>query len=442
MPKDIPEKLREDLAACRFRQKRVPYPSGSLRPSLSHGSGNANGLEEQRLGAERKLLEDILGRQPTATLASRLDDSCRGLSALHGGNQAATGRSGSGSAEAENAKPPPDIVSTMARRLSTVEAANRQLRTESTSQNKELLALKRENESLRLAVAEADDRLREQEHEKESARSLRTVLDEVAELQSENDVLKAQVDDMKKFLSDYGLVWVGDRGGSARQDRAESKSDVEGGTVRAGVGDSETDGDHGHGRRLGGDVAEDKARAHASDEERCTVRHGVGDKSVDGDEGASVTEEAGQIGFKVDFDILFEKFERLNALAGDSIAKVVRSGRRAQLKCPDGIPLVVYRDGIFLRRGPFRSFSGRHTQAFINDVMDGYYPSEFKDAHPDGVVFRLTDRRSTLYAERVGNAGNFSAFGGVGNKLSNGDDQDHACDGPSAGPAARPRRHR
>ena len=194
MPKDIPEKLREDLAACRFRQKRVPYPSGSLRPSLSHGSGNANGLEEQRLGAERKLLEDILGRQPTATLASRLDDSCRGLSALHGGNQAATGRSGSGSAEAENAMPPPDIVSTMARRLSTVEAANRQLRTESTSQNKELLALKRENESLRLAVAEADDRLREQEHEKESARSLRTVLDEVAELQSENDMLKAQVD--------------------------------------------------------------------------------------------------------------------------------------------------------------------------------------------------------------------------------------------------------
>ena len=147
------------------------------------------------------------------------------------------------------------------------------------------------------------------------------------------------------------------------------------------------------------------------------------------------------MGFKVDFDILFEKFDRLNALAGESIAKVVRSGRRAQLKCPDGLPLVVYRDGIFLRRGPFRSFSGRHTQAFINDIMDGYYPSEFKDAYPDGVVFRLADRRATLYAERLeelrgGSAGNFSAFGGVGNKLSAGDGEDHKGDGPSAGAAA------
>ena len=42
----------------------------------------------------------------------------------------------------------------------------------------------------------------------------------------------------------------------------------------------------------------------------------------------------------------------------------------------------------------------------MHDVLDGYYPSEFRDDFPDGVVFNITDRRGERYQDgRAGGAG-------------------------------------
>ena len=69
--KEIPDKLKKDLAACKFRrtttpttQRRVPYPSGALGPSsLTRAAPMATAATmEGKHKAERKLLEEILGR--------------------------------------------------------------------------------------------------------------------------------------------------------------------------------------------------------------------------------------------------------------------------------------------------------------------------------------------------------------------------------------------
>lgn len=34
-----------------------------------------------------------------------------------------------------------------------------------------------------------------------------------------------------------------------------------------------------------------------------------------------------------------------------------------------------------------RKYADKATKQFIHDILDGFYPYEFKDSHPDGVQF-------------------------------------------------------
>ena len=52
---------------------------------------------------------------------------------------------------------------------------------------------------------------------------------------------------------------------------------------------------------------------------------------------------------------------------------------------------ILYISGIMLFRGPFRPYTSDNARSFIADVMDGYFPAEFKDKYPDGVAFEIKD---------------------------------------------------
>lgn len=51
-------------------------------------------------------------------------------------------------------------------------------------------------------------------------------------------------------------------------------------------------------------------------------------------------------------------------------------------------------------QGPFRPFSDPHTRQCIQDLLDGYYPSELQSRYPDGVPFQLTDHRDVTFKPR------------------------------------------
>lgn len=57
---------------------------------------------------------------------------------------------------------------------------------------------------------------------------------------------------------------------------------------------------------------------------------------------------------------------------------------------PDSIQLTVYANGIFMFNGPFRPFTDTTTQAFLRDILDGYFPSELQSRYPDGVPFQVS----------------------------------------------------
>uniref|UniRef100_A0A3Q4N7Z1 UBX domain-containing protein 11 n=1 Tax=Neolamprologus brichardi TaxID=32507 RepID=A0A3Q4N7Z1_NEOBR len=51
--------------------------------------------------------------------------------------------------------------------------------------------------------------------------------------------------------------------------------------------------------------------------------------------------------------------------------------------------------------GPFRSYQEHSTQQCMQDLMDGYFPSELQERFPDGVPFELHDRRYEEFNSRL-----------------------------------------
>ena len=100
---------------------------------------------------------------------------------------------------------------------------------------------------------------------------------------------------------------------------------------------------------------------------------------------------------------------------------MVDKGGVARLAEAPRVPLSLFSDGFMLWRGPFRSvvpakaatvavgdppvLTGpsaselRSNQSFLADLLDGFFPSEFRQDHPDGVVLDLHDHSGREYKE-------------------------------------------
>ncbi|NWQ83509.1 UBX11 protein, partial [Columbina picui] len=87
----------------------------------------------------------------------------------------------------------------------------------------------------------------------------------------------------------------------------------------------------------------------------------------------------------VDFDLILEKVKDLNVLAGEGISQIEYTSGGARLRQPDPLPLTLYQNGIAMFNGPFRPYEDPSTQQCLQDIMDGYFPSELQNRYPDGI---------------------------------------------------------
>lgn len=196
-----------------------------------------------------------------------------------------------------------------------------------------------ENKELRRKLAEAASRSHRIELENQDLRvtleSLRgnDQYTEVKKLRRENASLLKQVLDMETFLRDYGLVWVG-----------TNRKDVE-------------------------IVASDASSEQASQ--------------------------------SVPFHIFNDKIEELNHIVKSEPAQIIKIGGAARLAHPEEslkrIRVSYYKNGLLINRGPFREVGSETYFAFVRDVMDGYFPSEYKDMAPEGVIFDVVNKSDEVY---------------------------------------------
>ena len=170
------------------------------------------------------------------------------------------------------------------------------------------------------------------------------LIDELNFYKSENFHLEKQIVDMEEFLHDYGLQWVGNST-SRNSDRSEKKDGTEDSILQGSGGSS------------GG----------------------------------------------VSYHLFSKKIQELNSMLSSEPTQIVTDTemKRARLvhasELFKNIRVTFYRDGIMIRRGPFRANTTPSYESFIRDIMDGFFPSEFREEFPDGVMFHLIDRHSDEY---------------------------------------------
>uniref|UniRef100_A0A8C4YVK0 UBX domain-containing protein 11 n=1 Tax=Gopherus evgoodei TaxID=1825980 RepID=A0A8C4YVK0_9SAUR len=102
----------------------------------------------------------------------------------------------------------------------------------------------------------------------------------------------------------------------------------------------------------------------------------------------------------INFDLILENLKDLNMLAGEGVSQIEHTAGGARLRQPQLIALTFYQNGIVMFNGPFRSYEEPSTQQCLQDIMDGYFPSELQTHYPDGVPFQVTDRRDVFFRER------------------------------------------
>ncbi|NWS52722.1 UBX11 protein, partial [Chunga burmeisteri] len=167
----------------------------------------------------------------------------------------------------------------------------------------------------------------------------------VEELEIKCLQLQTQVWEMERFLNDYGLIWVGER--HEQLENFESLKDEE-----------------------------LPARSLWKPGEAVVSKH------------------------QIDFDLILENVKDLNVLAGEGISQIERIPGGARLRVPEPLPLTLYRNGVIMFDGSFRPYEDPSAQQCLQDIMDGYFPSELQMRYPDGIPLQVTDRRDVVFRDR------------------------------------------
>lgn len=161
-------------------------------------------------------------------------------------------------------------------------------------------------------------------------------LDELKAVRTQNKRLQNQIHEMEIFLSDYGLVWVGN------------------------------------------DTF---------------------------DEGEEEEEDEDSMEHLIDFPDFAKQINELNNIVYSEPSQVLtdQNSRKARLvqasELVEHIRIVFYKNGVMIKRGPFRYCGSESYKTFVSDIMDGYFPTEFRDDYPDGVIFDLKDKKNEDYVE-------------------------------------------
>ncbi|TRY96054.1 hypothetical protein DNTS_021169 [Danionella cerebrum] len=98
--------------------------------------------------------------------------------------------------------------------------------------------------------------------------------------------------------------------------------------------------------------------------------------------------------FQINFDLVIQNIQDLNLEAGDGESQVTAVPGGAKLTRNASVPLWLYKNGLFLCSGPFRCYQEPKTQEFVQDLMDGFFPSELQKRFPNGVPFQGSTKLS------------------------------------------------
>jgi hypothetical protein len=246
---------------------------------------------------------------------------------------------------------------------------------------------------------------------------------EAQQQQTAAEALRKQVTEMESFLNDYGLVWCGFRA---------EHTGSEAGTVDG----SSPVPQHQH---------------SSTQVDDSTVSASPRDPTASPSEAASPSPEpaASVLSSTIYFDVgsFLASVSELNSIAteGQNLRIHTTSSGVTKFLPPASLDLLLYKNGMFFRNGPLRSWASKEARDFIRDVEEGFFPYELKEEYPDGVCLAVIDRSKYICPDRTTGAvsllssstaarmeedgrAKFTAFAGKGMRLEDG----KVVEGPTA----------
>nr|CAH8840493.1 unnamed protein product [Trichobilharzia regenti] len=80
--------------------------------------------------------------------------------------------------------------------------------------------------------------------------------------------------------------------------------------------------------------------------------------------------------------------------------KIISQSTSSNIAClrnESPVPIVLYADGLCFNSEPFRLYKSHATLQFIQDILDGYFPSELQSRYPNGVQLKLIDKHTVQF---------------------------------------------
>ena len=145
---------------------------------------------------------------------------------------------------------------------------------------------------------------------------------------------------MTKFLSDYGMKWVGGEGGQ-----------------REGTFDN-------------------KAVAEELKFQGPSYRNNVPSE--------------------IDTEVLSSRIEELNFIAEKQRLATVAPGIKG-FQQVDPVPIFFFANGLMIKGMPFYPYYSKQAQSVLSDILDGYFPYDLKEKYPEGVPLKPVDMVDETY---------------------------------------------
>lgn len=117
------------------------------------------------------------------------------------------------------------------------------------------------------------------------------------------------------------------------------------------------------------------------------------------------------LGFELDMTKILAHATELNGITGQK--RLAKHGPIRQYENLPEVCITFYSDGLLVRNGPARAYAMKESRLLVRDLLDGYFPFEFKADFPDGVKLVVLDKlKESCVLVRN------SSFDGVGYSLA------------------------
>ena len=254
------------------------------------------------------------------------------------------------------------LISALTQRVHTLEALAQQQSKQLAAKEQQLLHAQAEHDLL-LAASQSPS----------SAAATPATTSELQLLRRKSERLLHQVGEMEKFLSDYGLQWIGD-----------STSTL-------------------------------------------THIHDAQSGALSSTSSATLPSSA-STALPFHLPTLLQRVEQLNASLPPTSLLIGQQSSVTRFQPPPYLLLTLYRDGLTLtqsnhREQPLRAYDSPPARALLDDVLDGFFPSEWRAAWPDGVRVVVADCSAERWEEvarrrrRERRQRSWHAFEGAGRRV-------------------------